>query len=87
MQYDSFHTGSLGLLVKNTKKVYVETAVFRKAAQVLNEHGHVTISGASGEGKTATALMIGEKYRQKGYRVLFVNDIDRFQLKRDTHEK
>ncbi|XP_048251668.1 uncharacterized protein LOC124112881 isoform X2 [Haliotis rufescens] len=65
---------------KRVKDVFVKTAIYRRVKDQLEKYGHVTISGASGEGKTSTALMIGANLRKQGYELVFVDDVDTFKL-------
>ncbi|XP_048243266.1 uncharacterized protein LOC125376036 isoform X2 [Haliotis rufescens] len=71
---------TLDLQICAAKEVFVAADVFRTAKRKLEEFGHVTICGASGEGKTTTALILGSQYRRNGYKLAFVDRIDQFDL-------
>ncbi|XP_048243258.1 uncharacterized protein LOC124111218 isoform X3 [Haliotis rufescens] len=71
---------TLVLQIRAAEEVFVEAEAFRTAKIKLKEFGHVTICGASGEGKTTTALMLGSQYRRNGYKLAFVDRIDQFDL-------
>ncbi|XP_071087784.1 serine/threonine-protein phosphatase 6 regulatory ankyrin repeat subunit B-like [Haliotis cracherodii] len=71
---------TLDLQISDAEEVFVEANAFRTAKRNLEELGHVTICGASGEGKTTTALMLGSQYRRNGYKLAFVDRIDQFDL-------
>ncbi|XP_046552197.1 uncharacterized protein LOC124261872 [Haliotis rubra] len=71
----------LQMNLKRVKDVCVKTANYRTVKGRLEKYGHVTISGASGEGKTSIALMIGADLRNQGYELVFVDDMDKFELK------
>ncbi|XP_067649579.1 serine/threonine-protein phosphatase 6 regulatory ankyrin repeat subunit B-like [Haliotis asinina] len=73
---------TLDLRTDEALKVFAETEAFRKVKQKLKEFGHVTICGASGEGKTTMALVLGSQYRQKGYEVVFVDSLRKFDFDR-----
>ncbi|XP_046550736.1 uncharacterized protein LOC124260454 [Haliotis rubra] len=66
--------------IESTREVFVQTDSFQKVESKLIEHGHLTITGASGEGKTSMALMLGDKYKKKGFKLVFVDNIDKFDL-------
>ncbi|XP_071084544.1 ankyrin repeat and KH domain-containing protein 1-like [Haliotis cracherodii] len=71
---------TLDLRIDDAKEIFVETESFRNVKRKLKAFGHVTICGASGEGKTTAALVLGSQYRQKGYKLAFVNRIEQFDL-------
>ncbi|XP_071088855.1 uncharacterized protein [Haliotis cracherodii] len=71
---------TLDLQISDAEEVFVEAEAFRTAKRKLEELGHVTICGASGEGKTTTALMLGSHYRRNGYKLALVDRIDQFDL-------
>ncbi|XP_046560883.1 ankyrin repeat domain-containing protein 50-like [Haliotis rubra] len=73
-------TGTLALLLNEAKKTFVETDVYRQVKRKLETFGYVTICGASGEGKTTMALILSSQYRNRGYQVVFVESIDKFDL-------
>ncbi|XP_046552194.1 uncharacterized protein LOC124261869 [Haliotis rubra] len=71
----------LQMNLKRVKDVCVKTANYRTVKGRLEKYGHVTISGASGEGKTSIALMIGADLRNQGYELVVVDDVDKFELR------
>ncbi|XP_046570457.1 uncharacterized protein LOC124278734 isoform X3 [Haliotis rubra] len=71
----------LQMNLKRVKDIFEKTATYRTVKELLEKYGHVTISGASGEGKTSIALMIGADLRNQGYELVFVDDVDKFELK------
>ncbi|XP_046339514.1 uncharacterized protein LOC124120681 [Haliotis rufescens] len=71
---------TLDLQIDNAEEIFVETESFRTVKQKLKDLGHVTICGASGEGKTTTALVLGSQYRQRGYKLAFVDRIEKLDL-------
>ncbi|XP_071099028.1 uncharacterized protein [Haliotis cracherodii] len=73
-------SGSLEQKVKDIQSVFVKTASFKRAKETLETLGHVTISGAPGEGKTSMALMLGAEYRKQGYELVLVEDVDKARL-------
>ncbi|XP_071098059.1 uncharacterized protein [Haliotis cracherodii] len=76
----TMNSDSLEINIKLIKDVFVKTAIYRRVKDQLEKYGHVTISGASGEGKTSTALMIGADLRKQGYELVLVDDVDTFKL-------
>ncbi|XP_048248970.1 serine/threonine-protein phosphatase 6 regulatory ankyrin repeat subunit B-like isoform X2 [Haliotis rufescens] len=73
---------TLDLRIDDAEEIFVETESFRNVERKLKDFGHVTICGASGEGKTTAALVLGSQYRQKGYKLAFVDRIEQFDLDR-----
>ncbi|XP_046563739.1 uncharacterized protein LOC124272579 [Haliotis rubra] len=73
---------TLDLRTDEARKIFAPTEAYRKVKQKLKEFGHVTICGASGEGKTTMALVLGSQYRQKGYEVVFVDSLKKFDFDR-----
>ncbi|XP_048242544.1 uncharacterized protein LOC124119618 isoform X2 [Haliotis rufescens] len=71
---------SLGIRIKQLNKVFKETYIFHEAEELLERHNHVAICGAPGEGKTCTALKICEKYLHKKHEVVFVENIEVFDV-------
>ncbi|XP_048248984.1 serine/threonine-protein phosphatase 6 regulatory ankyrin repeat subunit B-like [Haliotis rufescens] len=71
---------TLDLRIDDAEEIFVETESFRNVKGKLKDFGHVTICGASGEGKTTAALVLGSQYRQKGYKLAFVDRIEQFDL-------
>ncbi|XP_048257612.1 ankyrin-2-like isoform X2 [Haliotis rufescens] len=71
---------TLDLQIHDAEEIFVETESFRTVKQKLKDFGHVTICGASGEGKTTAALVLGSQYRQRGYKLAFVDRIKKFDL-------
>ncbi|XP_048248341.1 serine/threonine-protein phosphatase 6 regulatory ankyrin repeat subunit B-like isoform X2 [Haliotis rufescens] len=71
---------TLDLQISDAEEIFVETESFRTVKQKLKQHGHVTICGASGEGKTTAALKLGSQYRKRGYKLAFVDRIEQFDL-------
>ncbi|XP_048244321.1 uncharacterized protein LOC125376312 isoform X2 [Haliotis rufescens] len=72
--------GTLDLRTDEAKKIFLQTEPYKDVKRKLKEFGHVTICGASGEGKTTMALVLGSQYRCKGYEVVFVDNIEKFDL-------
>ncbi|XP_048244343.1 serine/threonine-protein phosphatase 6 regulatory ankyrin repeat subunit C-like isoform X2 [Haliotis rufescens] len=72
--------GTLDLRTDEAKKIFLPTEPYKDVKRKLKEFGHVTICGASGEGKTTMALVLGSQYRDKGYEVVFVDNIEKFDL-------
>ncbi|XP_048249108.1 serine/threonine-protein phosphatase 6 regulatory ankyrin repeat subunit B-like [Haliotis rufescens] len=66
--------------IKDVRRVFVETESFRKVKEKLETVGHVTISGARGDGKTSMALMMGAEYRKQGYELVLAEDAYKVQL-------
>ncbi|XP_048248343.1 ankyrin-3-like [Haliotis rufescens] len=71
---------TLDLQISDAEEIFVETESFRTVKQKLKQHGHVTICGASGEGKTTAALKLGSQYRKRGYKLALVDRIEQFDL-------
>ncbi|XP_071105462.1 serine/threonine-protein phosphatase 6 regulatory ankyrin repeat subunit B-like [Haliotis cracherodii] len=71
---------TLDLQISDAEEIFVETGSFRTVKQKLEQHGHVAICGASGEGKTTAALKLGSQYRKRGYKLAFVDRIEQFDL-------
>ncbi|XP_071105463.1 serine/threonine-protein phosphatase 6 regulatory ankyrin repeat subunit B-like [Haliotis cracherodii] len=71
---------TLDLQISDAEEIFVETESFRTVKQKLKQHCHVTICGASGEGKTTAALKLGSQYRKRGYKLAFVDRIEQFDL-------
>ncbi|XP_048244328.1 uncharacterized protein LOC125376359 isoform X3 [Haliotis rufescens] len=72
--------GTLDLRTDEAKKIFLATEPYKDVKRKLKAFGHVTICGASGEGKTTMALVLGSQYRDKGYEVVFVDNIEKFDL-------
>ncbi|XP_046360028.2 uncharacterized protein LOC124137670 isoform X2 [Haliotis rufescens] len=72
--------GTLHLRTVEARKIFHPTEPYKAVEQKLKEFGHVTICGASGEGKTTMALVLGSRYRGKDYEVVFVDNIEKFDL-------
>ncbi|XP_071098531.1 serine/threonine-protein phosphatase 6 regulatory ankyrin repeat subunit B-like [Haliotis cracherodii] len=66
--------------IEHIKDLFIETGSFKEVKEKLNRFGHVTISGAPGEGKTSMALMLGAEYRKQGYELVLVEDVGTLQL-------
>ncbi|XP_067653328.1 uncharacterized protein [Haliotis asinina] len=60
--------------------VFVEASSYKKVKDILEQHGHVTMSGAAGGGKTSIALMLGSHYQQRGFQLVVVVDVCNFKL-------
>ncbi|XP_067649688.1 serine/threonine-protein phosphatase 6 regulatory ankyrin repeat subunit A-like isoform X2 [Haliotis asinina] len=73
---------TLDLRTDEARKTFAPTEAYRKVKQKLKEFGHVTICGASGEGKTTLALVLGSQYKRKGYEVVFVDTLKKFDFDR-----
>ncbi|XP_046550089.1 uncharacterized protein LOC124259904 [Haliotis rubra] len=75
--------------VEHLKEYFVDIRAVQTAKQLLEQHGHVSICGAPGDGKTSTALMICEAYQEKRYETVFVENIEQFDVdtisKRHSH--
>ncbi|XP_048246179.1 ankyrin repeat and KH domain-containing protein mask-like [Haliotis rufescens] len=75
--------------VGRVKEYFVDIHALQTAKQLLETHGHVTVCGAPGDGKTSIALMICEAYQQKKYETVFVEHIEHFDVdtisKRQSH--
>ncbi|XP_046568192.1 uncharacterized protein LOC124276579 isoform X2 [Haliotis rubra] len=75
--------------MEHLKKYFVDIHALQTAKQLLEKHGHVSICGAPGDGKTSIALMICEAYRPLGYETVFVENIEHFDVdtisKRQSH--
>ncbi|XP_071087850.1 serine/threonine-protein phosphatase 6 regulatory ankyrin repeat subunit B-like [Haliotis cracherodii] len=75
--------------VELLKEYFVDIHALQTAQQLLEKHGHVSICGAPGDGKTSIALKICEAYQQKRYETVFVENIERFDVdtisKRQSH--
>ncbi|XP_071088965.1 serine/threonine-protein phosphatase 6 regulatory ankyrin repeat subunit B-like [Haliotis cracherodii] len=75
--------------VELLKQYFVDIHALQTAQQLLEKHGHVSICGAPGDGKTSIALIICEAYQQKRYETVFVENIERFDVdtisKRQSH--
>ncbi|XP_048257878.1 uncharacterized protein LOC124126822 isoform X2 [Haliotis rufescens] len=76
----AINSATLDLRIDDAKEIFVETESFRNVKRKLKDFGHVTICGASGEGKTTAALVLGSQYRQQGYKLAFVDRIEQFDL-------
>ncbi|XP_071102746.1 ankyrin repeat domain-containing protein 17-like [Haliotis cracherodii] len=72
--------GTLDLRTDEARNIFLPTEPYKDVKRKLKEFGHVTICGASGEGKTTMALVLGSQYRCKGYEVVFVDNIEKFDL-------
>ncbi|XP_046554104.1 uncharacterized protein LOC124263493 isoform X2 [Haliotis rubra] len=67
--------------VMRTEKVFVKTGIYDTVKETLETHGHVTVSGAAGGGKTAIALMLGKHYEEEeGFQQVHVADVSKFKL-------
>ncbi|XP_048243905.1 serine/threonine-protein phosphatase 6 regulatory ankyrin repeat subunit A-like isoform X2 [Haliotis rufescens] len=75
--------------VELLKEYFVDIHALQTAQQLLEKHGHVSICGAPGDGKTSIALKICEAYQQKRFETVFVENIERFDVdtisKRQSH--
>ncbi|XP_067650306.1 uncharacterized protein, partial [Haliotis asinina] len=71
---------SLSIRIKQLNEVFQEIGTLHKAKELVKRHSHVTLCGAPGDGKTSIALKICEKYLQKKYEVLFVDNTEEFQV-------
>ncbi|XP_046552156.1 uncharacterized protein LOC124261824 [Haliotis rubra] len=82
---DSGHRGwisqeSLSIRINQLSDMLVQTRALHKAEELLKRHSHVAICGAPGDGKTTAALRICETYMKKNYQVLFVENIEEFDI-------
>ncbi|XP_046567305.1 uncharacterized protein LOC124275711 [Haliotis rubra] len=82
---DSGHRGcisqeSLSIRINQLSDMLVQTRAIHKAEDLLKRHSHVSICGAPGDGKTTAALRICETYMKKNYQVLFVENIEEFDI-------
>ncbi|XP_071098527.1 uncharacterized protein [Haliotis cracherodii] len=66
--------------IQKTEALFEETAIYQTVRTHLENSRHVTITGASGDGKTSMALMLGSEYLKKGYELYLVNNISEFKL-------
>ncbi|XP_067653396.1 uncharacterized protein [Haliotis asinina] len=77
--------------VMKTEKVFVKTSIYDRVKETLETHGHVTMSGAAGGGKTAIALMLGKHYEEEqGFLQVHVDEVSKFKLDvytRELHKK
>ncbi|XP_067648810.1 uncharacterized protein [Haliotis asinina] len=71
---------SLSIRIRQLNEVFEEVGTLHKTEERLKRHSHVTVCGAPGDGKTSIALKICEKYLPKKYEVLFVDNIEEFQV-------
>ncbi|XP_048247526.1 uncharacterized protein LOC124148028 [Haliotis rufescens] len=71
---------TLDLRTNEARKMFVQTEACKEVKRKLKTFGHVTICGASGEGKTTMALVLGSQYSSKGYEVVFVDNLEKFDL-------
>ncbi|XP_048242583.1 serine/threonine-protein phosphatase 6 regulatory ankyrin repeat subunit A-like [Haliotis rufescens] len=71
---------TLDLRTNEARKMFIPTEAYKEVKQKLKTFGHVTICGASGEGKTTMALVLGSQYGPKGYAVVFVDNLEKFDL-------
>ncbi|XP_046547231.1 uncharacterized protein LOC124257262 [Haliotis rubra] len=66
---------------------FVKTGIYERVKETLETHGHVTVSGAAGGGKTAIALMLGKHYEEeRGFLQVHVADVSKFKLDVYTRE-
>ncbi|XP_048239007.1 uncharacterized protein LOC124117623 [Haliotis rufescens] len=72
--------GRLEREIQKTEALFEETAIYQTVRTHLENSRHVTITGASGDGKTSMALMLGSEYLKKGYELYLVNNISEFKL-------
>ncbi|XP_048249106.1 serine/threonine-protein phosphatase 6 regulatory ankyrin repeat subunit C-like [Haliotis rufescens] len=66
--------------IQKTEALFEETAVYQTVRTHLENARHVTITGASGDGKTSIALMLGSEYKKKGHELYFVKNVSEFKL-------
>ncbi|XP_046583088.1 uncharacterized protein LOC124290432 [Haliotis rubra] len=71
---------SLSIRIKQLNEVFEEIRTLHTAEEPLKKHNHVALCGAPGDGKTSIALKICEKYLLKKYEVVFVENIEEFQV-------
>ncbi|XP_067651335.1 ankyrin-1-like [Haliotis asinina] len=73
--------------VQALKEVFVNVHTLETTRHVLDKHGHVSICGAPGDGKTSIALMLCEEYRNQKYETLFVENIEHFEVDTITERR
>ncbi|XP_046561333.1 uncharacterized protein LOC124270330 [Haliotis rubra] len=71
---------SLSIRMNQLSDMLVATCALHEAEDLLKRYSHVAICGAPGDGKTTAALRICETYLKKNYQVLFVENIEEFDI-------
>ncbi|XP_046577486.1 uncharacterized protein LOC124285317 [Haliotis rubra] len=73
--------------VQALEEVFVGVHTLGTTRHLLDKHGHVSICGAPGDGKTSIALMLCEEYRNQNYETLFVENIEHFEVDTITERR
>ncbi|XP_071094368.1 uncharacterized protein [Haliotis cracherodii] len=71
---------SLTTRIDNLKRDFVHVHALEVAEELLKKNSHIAINGAPGDGKTSIALMLCDAYLKKKHSVLFVENVDLFDV-------
>ncbi|XP_046361397.2 uncharacterized protein LOC124138676 [Haliotis rufescens] len=66
--------------IDNLKKEFIHVHALEVAEELLKKNRHIAINGAPGDGKTSIALMLCDTYLKKSHSVLFVENVDHFDV-------